>query len=453
MDQVARSDQASPPVERPWPPPRQAWWAVFVFSLVLTVQFLDRGLLGLLVEPIKRDLHLTDTQISAIMGFAFVIFYVLLGLPISRWIDSGSRRLVLGLSVVVWSVSTMLCGAAHGFWQLALCRVGVGAGDAAVSPAISSMISDLFPRERLPRAMSLMAFAFVVGNGVSLLFGGGLVHALEGIPAVHLPILGQFFPWQITFLIVGAPGLLISLMFFTTREPARRGLAPGQGHGKAPPAAEILGFLRANWAVYAVLFGGLAFRSTLSVGMSSWTPAFFHRTYGWSAGQYGITAGIMSLGLSPIGLLVGYRITEWLHRRGHDDANLRLTAICAWVTLPAFIAMPLMPSPWLALALTGWASLVSTGTIGSENAAMLAVTPNRMRGQISALYLFIYNCIGYGLGPVIIALLTDVVFHDEAKLRYALLLAAAVMGPIGAAILTVGLKPYGRAFARSAGWQ
>jgi len=453
MDHVARATEGSPVVGQSWPAPRQAWWAVFVFSLVLTVQYLDRGLIGLLVEPIKRDLHLADTQLSAIMGFAFVIFYLLLGLPISRWIDTGSRRLILGLSVVAWAVSTMLCGVAHSFWQLALCRVGVGAGDAAVSPAISSMISDLFPRERLPKAMSLMGFAFVFGSAFSLLFGGGLVHALSGIPAVHLPILGLFYPWQLTFLIVGAPGLFIALMFFTTKEPARRGLVEGQDPGKPLPAAEIFGFLRANWAVYSVLFGGLAFRSVLGVGISSWTPAFFHRTYGWGSGQYGLTAGILALVVSPIGLLVGYRITEWLHRRGHDDANLRLTAVCAWVNLPAFIAMPLMPSPWLALALVGWTNLVATSTIGSENAAMLAVTPNRMRGQISALYLFIYNCIGYGLGPVIIALLTDVVFHDEAKLRYALLLAAMVLGPIGAVILTVGLKPYGRAFVRSNAWQ
>lgn len=452
MADVASPLKAARSVDSPWPHPRRAWWAVFVFSLVLTVQFLDRGLIGLLVDPIKRDLHLSDTQISAIMGFAFVIFYLLLGLPISRWIDAGSRRLILGLSVVVWSVSTMLCGASHGFWQLALCRVGVGAGDAAVSPAISSMISDLFPREKLPRAMSLMAFAFVAGTALSLLFGGAVVHSLAGIPAVNLPVLGRFFPWQLTFLMVGAPGLFIALLFFTTQEPARRGLAPGQDRAKAPPASEIFGFLRANWSVYAVLFGGLALRSTMAVGISSWTPAFFHRTYGWSSAQYGLTAGIMTLIVAPIGLLGGYRITEWLHRRGHDDANLRLTAVCAWLTLPAFILTPLMPSPWLALALTGWTSMIGTGTIGSENAAMLVVTPNRMRGQISALYLFVYNCIGYGLGPMLIALLTDVVFHDEAKLRYALLLAAVVLGPIGAGILTVGLKPYGRAFKRASAW-
>jgi len=449
---VSEADVAKAP-DQPWPPRRQAWWAVTVFSLALGVQFLDRGVLSLLVEPIKRDLRLTDTQMSLIMGFAFVIFYLLLGLPIARWIDSGSRRLVLGISVALWSLSTMLCGAAHSFWQLAICRVGVGAGDAAVSPAISSMISDLFPRELLPRAMSMMAFAFVGGNALSLLFGAAVIQSLSGIPAIHLPVLGTYYPWQATFLIVGAPGLVVALLFMTTREPRRRGLLTEQERTKAVPAREVLGFMRDNWPVYASLFAGLAFRSMLSVGMASWTPAFFHRTYGWSSSQYGFSAGVISLVASSVGLLVGYRVTEWLHRRGHDDANLRLTAICTWLTLPAFILIPIMPSPWIALALGGWTAMIGTSTIGSESAAMLVVTPNRMRGQVSALYLFVFNCIGYGLGPTVVALLTDFVFRDEAQLRYALMLAAAVMGPIGAVILTLGVKPYGRAFARAAQWK
>eukprot|EP01035_Chromulina_nebulosa_P040198 gene40197-54354_t len=171
-------------------------------TVTLAVSFLDRGVLNLLVEPIKRDLGLSDTQVSLLMGFAFIAFYLVLGLPVARWIDHGSRRTILGLAATVWSISTMLCGLAGNFVHLALCRVGVGAGDSAVSPAISSMISDLFPKERLARAMSLMGLAFVVGNGLALALGGAVIGALTKLGPVDVPGLGRMFPWQATFFIV-----------------------------------------------------------------------------------------------------------------------------------------------------------------------------------------------------------------------------------------------------------
>ena len=440
-----------PGAQIPWPSAGQAWWSVFVFGLTFMVGYLDRGVLTLLVEPIKRDLHLTDTELSLVIGFAFVVFYVLLGLPLARRIDTGSRRLILALCVTIWSICTALCGLAQNFIQLALCRFGMGAGDAATSPAVSSMISDLFPKERLPRAMSLLALAYIAGNSLSMLIGAAVIHSVSKPHTLHLPVLGDVFPWQLTFFIVGLPGLLVAFLYCFVPEPVRRGRLPGQGPVAAIPVAEVLGFMRSNWTVYLPMFLGLALHGMVVAGNQSWTPAVFSRNYGWSSAEFGSVAGTISLVLSPIGLLAGIRINESLFRRGYQDANVRLTATCQWLGLPTLALIPLMPTPQWALALFGWKALIEVAAIGSQAAALMVVTPNQMRGQVVAFYLFVFNVIGYGLGPTVVALFTDHVF-GESQLRYAMATVVVLLGPAGALITTLGLRPYRRAFARAQSW-
>jgi MFS family permease len=435
-----------------WPPPRQAWWALFVFSVTLAISYLDRGLLNLLVEPIKRDLALSDTQISLVMGFAFIAFYLVLGLPLARWVDAGSRRLILGICVVVWSLSTALCGTAQSFWSLALFRVGVGAGEAGVSPSISSMLSDLFPPEKLPRAMSLMAFAFICGNGMALLLGGVIIGSLAASGPVSVPVLGELRPWQLTFIIVGLPGLLAAALYRTVPEPVRRGRPEGSS-AAAPSLGEVLRYLRDHRAVFAPMFIGLALGSIAASGAAGWTPAYFSRTHGWSPAQYGAVVGSAGLIASPIGLLVGFRFTEWFARRGRDDASLRLVVWAHWLALPFAIAMPLMPTPELAVVMTALSGAISVAAIGSQNAALLIVTPNRMRGQMTALFLIMYNVIGFGMGPTVVALLTDQVFGGESLLRWSLVATVGVLGTLGTLALTLGLRAYGPEVARARHWQ
>jgi hypothetical protein len=178
----------------------------------------------------------------------------------------------------------------------------------------------------------------------------------------------------------------------------------------------------------------------------------FSRSYGWDAARYGSVAGVISLVLSPIGLLAGIRLTEWLYQRGYHDANLRLTAICTWLVLPSIVLMPLMPTAEGAFVMIAWTSLVSVAAIGSESAALLVVTPNQMRGQVTALYLVMFNVIGYGLGPTMVALFTDYVFGSESELHHSMFMAALLLGPLGSLVLTLGVKPYGRAFLRAQQW-
>ncbi|HEX9806811.1 MAG TPA: MFS transporter [Alteraurantiacibacter sp.] len=434
-----------------WPAPREAWWAVLIFGVTMTINQLDRGLVNLLVQPIKTDLGLSDTQISLVMGFAFVALYLLLGLPIARLVDGGHRRLILGTCVAVWSSCTALCGLAQNFWQLALFRAGVGAGEAGVAPSISSMMADLFPPDRLPRAMSTMAFAFVCGNGAALLLGGLIIGAFAKIGTVSVPLLGELRPWQMTLILVGLPGMLASLLYFTVPEPRRRVRIEDVGK-QTPSLPEVLRYLGKNARVYAPMFIGLALGTMVLSGTAAWTPAFFQRTHGWSPTDYGVTAGIASLITSPIGLIAGIWWAERFIRKGRDDANLRLVAWSHWLALPFSLMMPLLPTPELAIAASVLAGAISVAAIGAQNAAILTVTPNRMRGQMVALFLLMFNVIGFGLGPTIVALLTDFAFGDEAMLRWALVTTVAVLGTLSAVSITLGLKAYGAEVKNARAW-
>src|SRR5512142_1268316 len=166
----------APPSTEPWPSPRVAWYAVFIFALTLMINFLDRGILPLLVPSIKADLHLTDPQMGVVMGFAFGVFYVILALPVARWADVGIRRTIVGIGIALWSGMTALCGLAQNFWQLFLFRVGTGVGESCNGPATYSMLSDLFPPAKLPRAIAVMSFGFMGGTGLALIVGGAIIH-------------------------------------------------------------------------------------------------------------------------------------------------------------------------------------------------------------------------------------------------------------------------------------
>jgi MFS family permease len=441
--------------EKPWPSRGRAWYAVFVFALALCVNFLDRGILPLLVQPIKRDLGLTDTQISLLMGFAFVMFYVILGLPIARLVDRSSRRRIIGIGVALWSGATALCGLAHTFMQLFLARVGVGVGEACVGPATYSMLADLFPREQLARAVSVLNFGFIAGIGLSAILGGTVIGAMEHLPPITLPIIGLLRPWQLTFLVVGIPGLLVALLMGTVVEPIRRDLAAANATagvvGPTIPIRDVVRYLWSNRAVYGPMYGALALQAIPSQGAISWGPAFFIRVHHWTPRHVGLAFGTVTMLVAPPALILGGLLAERLAKRGYNDANLRvqLLAICLWI--PGAVLMPVMPTPTLALVAFGVSLFFAMMAPGPQNAALQSVTPNRMRGQATALFLFVFNIVGFGCGPTAIALITDYVFHDDTRVGSALALATVTLGPLSAWALFRGLKPYGRLIAATAG--
>ncbi len=446
------SATATDPAAQAWPPARQAWYAVAIMTVALMFNFLDRGILTLLIEPIKRDMGLTDTQVSVVVGFAFIAFYVIVGFPIARLVDRYSRRLILGLGIAMWSGMTAACGLAQTFWHLFAARVGVGIGEACNGPATFSLMADLFPREKLPKAISVLNLGFAYGQGIALLVGGTVIGALSALPEMTLPLLGQVRPWQLTFFAVGLPGLVVAALMSTVKEPVRRGmLAPGAGANTAIaqiPVREVMQYLVDNRRAYGPMFLGLGVQGIMIIGTIVWTPSFFIRTHGWDIAKFGQVFGLILMVIMPMGLMFGGWLAEHLARKGYHDANLRIVVLVSTLILPLLVAMPLVADPWVAIVLLAVQNFIAAWQFGPQNAAFQVITPNRMRGQVTALYLFLFNFVGFGLGPTFIAMITDYVFGSEDQLRYAMALAAAVMEPLAIYIFWKGMKPYGEIVAR-----
>ena len=451
----AAPPERAPGVNEPWPSPARAWYTVFVLASGLAVTYLDRGILTLLVEPIKHDLHISDTQMSLLMGFAFVGFYLLAALPIARMVDTRSRRVILGVGTAIWSVTTALCGLARTFGQLFLFRVGVGVGAACGSPATFSMLADLFPREKLARAFAILFFGIYAGEGIALIVGGTIADIFTRLPPQSLPLVGVLHGWQLTLIAIGLPGLLVAALMATVREPARRGRMVAGGAGgpdagaaeKHIPVKEVLAFLWKNAGIFLPMFASMGIAAALSFGVRSWGPAFYMRTFHWTVARYGLVQGVLALTIMPIGSFTGGLFAERMAKK-YDDANMRTVLIGQLLSLPGLILFPLMPTAASAVAVSTCGTFFTFWTTAPMNAALQIVTPNQMRGQVTALFLFVYNVIGFGLGPTFVALFTDFFFHSENLLGHAITVATLTLGTVTAFIMWAGVKPYGRAIAQ-----
>jgi MFS family permease len=433
----------------PWPGAGTAWYTVFVLALSAMFANLDQTIVSLLVQPIKHDLHLSDTRMGILLGPAFALFFALIAIPVARFIDRHTRKIILALGLATWSLATACCGIAQGFWSLLLARIGVGGGEAVNQPATFSLIADSFPKERLPRAIAVMQLGVTAGGAIPFLLGAFLVSLFAHVHPIAIPGVGVIRSWQLVFIAVGLPGLAIALLLVTTvREPARRGV---QAAGPLKVSlGSVLAYLIAHWRVFAPMFLALAFAMIGAFAQQQWLPSFFERTYGWDIPRTGNTIGIVQLVAMPVGLAIGVWLAERFDARGHPAAPLLVVILAGFVRVPASIAMPLMPTAALAVACQILVSC-SIGISGaSQNAALQIVTPNRMRGQVTALYLFTYNVIGFGLGPLIAGLLTDYVFHQESALRYSLVTLAAVLSPLALAMVWLGVRPYVREVGRLA---
>jgi MFS family permease len=447
----AAPPERAPGVNEPWPSPARAWYAVVVLALALMVTYLDRGILSLLVEPIKHDLRISDTQMSLLMGFAFVCFYMLVAFPIARLVDYKSRRAIIGVGTAIWSLTTALSGLARTFGQLFGCRVGSGIGAACGSPASFSMVADLFPPAKLPRAFAVLFFGTFLGEGVALIVGGTLAGAFTRL-STTLPLVGTLHGWQLTLIAIGLPGLLVAALMATVREPARRGrMTPIAGNATAaqrPPVRDVLAFVWKNAGVFLPMFGSMGISAMMGFGIRSWAPSFYIRTFHWSVAKYGLVQGVLALTIMPIGILAGSLLAERLARKGYDDANMRAVLIGQLLALPGMILFPLMPTAPLAMAMSTWYVFFFVWAQAPMNAALQIVTPNEMRGQVTALFLFVFNVIGSGLGPTMVALFTDYVFRSDQMLGHSIAIATFTLGTVTALIMWAGVKPYGRAIAR-----
>ena len=411
---------------------------VFLLALASVVSQFDRTVVNLMIEPIKARFALDDTHFGMLQGIAFGIFYILACVPVGRLVDRYSRTLILGLCLGIFSLAAMASGLARNFTQLFLTRVSVGIGEASVTPAALSMLSDLFPPDRLGRPVSGFLMSAPIGQGVAFIGGGALLQWLTTSSFLASGVFHALAPWQAAFIIVGAPGLLLVPMFLLLREPQRR----GPGHAAPLPIREVLHIVRSRAPALVPMFTGFALVSLVSYVFFIWTPALFQRTYGWNPAQIGLGFGLVLIFFGTSGVFFAGWMSDQLARRGRTDAPLVVAAF-GFVGCGVFGALaPLMPNAVGALAMLAPAIFLSMMPFPCAGAAIQLIVPNRARGQVTALYITITTLVGLSIGPIVVGLMTDHVFRDPADIRYSMSIVVGLAAPLMFMLLLAARKPY-----------
>ncbi len=427
--------------DAPMPSPARAWYVVAVLSLAAVVSYIDRQVINLLVEPIKADLGVSDVQISLLQGFSFALFYAVLAIPLAWISDRYNRKLVIVLGLLCWSAATFSSGLAGVFVVLFVARMFIGVGEATLSPAGFSIISDYFSKDKLPGPISVFTGAGFVGSGIALILGGYLYASLAEMGTTRLPF-GTFEPWQLTFMCVAILSVPLFFLMLTIREPERRDGPQVAQREEDAPALEIFDFVGRNSGVFLPLFLGFSCLAGAQYGLGAWAPSYFIRVHGWTQLDVGQMFGPVLMVAGPLGVISGGFAAERMLARGSQDATLKLPMIAALTAVPFAIAFPLMTSPILALALLGLVTFLGTVPFGAGVATFPLITPNRMRAQVMAVYLLIANLLSYSLGPTLIALITDHVFVDEKSINFSLAIAVPLVMVAGAALILLAVRPY-----------
>ncbi|MGH8818265.1 MAG: spinster family MFS transporter, partial [Achromobacter pestifer] len=428
------------------------WYVVLICMLAYIFSFVDRQILALTIEPIKHDLQLSDTQFSLLHGLAFSLFYAFMGIPIALLADRYSRPKIIAIGVAFWSLATAACGLSRNFAQMFLARIGVGVGEAALSPATYSMLSDMFPREKLGRAVGIYSIGSFIGGGMAFLIGGYVINLLKSVDTVVVPWIGAMRPWQVTFFIVGLPGLLVALLILlTVRDPQRLGLRRNAaGQAQKPTLRDTFRFLGQHRGTFFCHYLGFSFYAMVLFALLSWTPAFYMRKFGMLPADVGYMLGVVVLVANTAGVFCGGWLMDWLAKRGYRDAPLRAGVIGAvGMALPA-VAFTQVDSLWLSVGLLLPAMFFASFPMPTSTAAMQILPPNQIRAQVSALFLLISNLIGLGMGTTAVALLTDRWFKQPSAVGQSLSILVGVATLLCIGLLWKGCAAYRHSLDREA---
>ena len=408
--------------------PRKSWYMIFILTVCFTLAYVDRHVLSLLVNPIKGSLGLTDTEIGLLQGVAFSIFFVAATLPLARLSDSRSRPLIIGWCVAAWSLATMLCGAATTFWQMMLARIGVAVGEAGLPPASLTLMADSFDKKRLAIATSIFMLGPFLGGGLAFVAGGALYDASAHWTLPVVPGLGQLERWQMIFMAVGAPGLLLALVVgLTLREP-RTGVA---AHPKQNAATRrVVEFLLAQWRFCIIYIVSVGLLVLLLNAHISWLPAAMIRAHGVDEARMGMLFGPIYLLAGGGGtLLAGYYVS----RAKSDMLGRTLKAMSigtVLLLLPAVFA-PLVPNFTLGMALIALSVFFTSAIVSMSTLPLQFSAPLSVRAQTIAVMGLLTTLMGTGLGPILTGVLSDhLIGRVEHPLSIALAVLAALVVPI-----------------------
>ena len=423
------------------------WYVVFLLTLASTLSFIDRQILNVMIGPIKRDLGgLSDTEISLIIGLAFSAVYSLTTLPLARIADRYSRRNVIAAGIFSWSLMTALAGMANSFWALFGARMGVGVGEASLGPATQSILADYFEQHRLPLAYGIVAAAPFIGTGLANIVGGPLIDYLEARPLIVMPVFGEMYSWQTLLVVVGLPGILLTLLMFTIKEPKRSGASADRTEGYS--YRELWQFCLSRRKYLTYHFIAYLCLSIQGFAFLTWIVEFFVRIHGWTRTEIGLTYGSIALIVGIMGSIgAGYYAGYWL-AKGRADAPMRLAFYGTIGLGPLAVIMPLVSSDWLAIAIIIPITFFMAMPPGLSNAALQAISPNRLRGQMIAVYLICVSFLSYLFAPLIIGLMNDYVFGREDAIGLSLSSLAFVNYAIAAVCLYLCLDPLKDAVSR-----
>jgi len=422
------------------------------------LSFLDRQILSLLVGPIRETLEITDSQYGLLMGSSFAIMYAVAGLPLGRLADRFSRRAIIAGSVLFWSLATCAGGLSKSFAQLFVSRMGVGAGEAGLAPAAYSLISDSFRPKHFGYAMATYKLGVKMGGGLALLIGGVLYDYYDSLDSLVFPIVGELLPWQATLISVGLPGLLLSLLLLTIPEPPRKGVpaavAGSGGEAKPFPMRVVLGYLWQRKRMYVNLFLGSSMLAMAGYGNAAWYPEFLTRVYAMSKSDIGLYYGTIMMVGGSLGVMGAAWVAQRMVAGGHTDGFVRTVFYAALIAIPFVVGAPLASSPALTFLLLGPGMVLSAAYIGVLAASFTLITPNRMRGQATAIYIFSTSILGMAVGISCVAWFTDYVFMNDDLLHYSLATTNAIFYPAAAILFWRCMPAYRQVVAEAEeGWK
>jgi MFS family permease len=394
---------------------------VVIFAVAALLSYTDRQILALLVDPIRGDLHISDTGLSILQGAAFAVLYSVIGLPLGRIADLVPRRALLLLAVLLWSLGTMLCGYAHSFAELFAARLLVGVGEAALAPAAMSLIGDYFPPSARALPTGVFLTGMVAGGGAAIAVGGYLLNAAQHAAFSFLPVVGSLAPWREVLVLLGGVGALVALLFLALREPPGRHAGFGEIRGRLLALGDVF---RSRFRLLLPLYAAMGIGSIVDYAILSWTPALLSRRFALTPGEIGMALGGAAVAGGLIGTPAGGLLADWVARRFGLLARIRL---CAGILVIGLGAAPIgiLASPAATVASVFAWILVSSmaGTIGI--ATTLDLLPHESRGLGTSTIAFCNTIIGLGLGPTLVALATDRLYGTPGAVGLALSTVAA----------------------------
>ena len=380
------------------------WLMVALFMLAYILSGVDRQMLAFVALDIKRDLHISDFEIGLLQGVAFALFYAIAGLPLGWAIDSGPRIRIIGLAMTVWSGMTVLSGFARGFPSLAFGRVGVGVGEAALTPGVYSILGDIFPKRQIGTASLLYSLGAPLSLAVAALVSA-FVHGAATGAVMELPLIGPVATWRMAFVIAGAPGLLMAGFIFALREPRR-----GPSHADDRQGLRLLPYLRTHWRVEGIYAVGATALVCVHYSIAAWSPALLSQALHWTPKAVAVTLGGIGLFGGATGCVLGGLAANWGLRRSRPAAVVGILGVISAGMATVGLALPLIDAGWQAIAALAISGVLTPMALMLIPTVLQVFTPSGLRGRMTAFFMFANIGFGAGVGPALVGWFSSFIF-------------------------------------------